>query len=544
MGAVEIIGLILMGVFPIFELTCYQIMRTNKSDIALRKRNTTMIHIGTIAAWLAYYNLTFGLFGGISCGVYHISIILLPPLTVGPQLLRGITLWGMLEHNRFMLKHGESAHLRRSKVVRSKSTFDVSQEVISSRNDLEAAVSKRNVNNEGAGSAKEKAIQVRKRMKLIVKTVKILLVGFPLVFVTVMVSRPAMEAWRKANFSECFPESEMILNIGRAFTILFMLAATISVTFVRPCSDALGIRQEIIRNIAIILISNMAAFATSYFKKFQLELLIGVAQQMMLSFSMIVMPCYFPSSTSVFNQIRQRYTTSIPGYGRPIPNMHSGRPSIIGGVKSRVTLADKEREREMTMSLDAGLCILLSSDEGIKMFTEHCSREFRYVAKRFLAQIIFWCESQLPFSSSSLKTYLFSCCSVENIRFWCVVNDFHRSVDILRAPTCEDKSNHDEADIMAFAEAIFEKYVRVGSEMQINVSAAQRKKVEEDMEKLSRIERPIFDSVQKEIYVMMSRHSYPRFLALKNKEAQASLLKHSRSRRASLVVPSNLKESI
>eukprot|EP00979_Chaetoceros_neogracilis_P006792 scaffold1388_cov267-Chaetoceros_neogracile.AAC.29 len=509
MGAVKIIGLTLMGVFPIFELTCYQIMRTNKSDIALRKRNTTMIHIGTIAAWLAYYNLTFGLFGGISCGVYHISIILLPPLTVGPQLLRGITLWGMLEHNRFMLKHGESAHLRRSKVVRSKSTFDVSQELISSKNDLEAAVSKRNANNEGAGSAKEKAIQVRKRMKLIVKTVKILLVGFPLVFVTVMVSRPAMEAWRKTNFSECFPESEMILNIGRAFTILFMLAATISVTFVRPCSDALGIRQEIIRNIAIILISNMAAFATSYFKKFQLELLIGVAQQMMLSFSMIVMPCYFPSSTSVFNQIRQRYTTSIPGYGRPIPNMHSGRPSIIGGVKSRVTLADKEREREMTMSLDAGLCILLSGDEGIKMFTEHCSREF----------------------------------SVENIRFWCVVNDFHRSVDILRAPTCEDKSDHDEADIMAFAEAIFEKYVRVGSEMQINVSAAQRKKVEEDMEKLSRIERPIFDSVQKEIYVMMSRHSYPRFLALKNKEAQASLLKHSRSRRASLVVPSNLKES-
>jgi len=127
---------------------------------------------------------------------------------------------------------------------------------------------------------------------------------------------------------------------------------------------------------------------------------------------------------------------------------------------------------------------------------------------------------------------------VENIRFWCIVNDFRTSVDILRAPTCEDKSDHDETDIRAFAEEIFEMYVRVGSDLQINISAAQRRKVEEELENSSRIERPIFDNVQKEIYAMMSRHSYPRFLTL-NKEARASLLKQSKSKRSSMIVPSN-----
>lgn len=127
---------------------------------------------------------------------------------------------------------------------------------------------------------------------------------------------------------------------------------------------------------------------------------------------------------------------------------------------------------------------------------------------------------------------------MENIRFWCIVNDFRTSVDILRAPTCEDKSDHDETDIRAFAEEIFEMYVRVGSDLQINISAAQRRKVEEELENSSRIERPIFDNVQKEIYAMMSRHSYPRFLTL-NKEARASLLKQSKSKRSSMIVPSN-----
>lgn len=377
MGAVRVIGLISMGVFPIFELTCYQIMRLNGSEIALRKRNTIMIYICTIAAWLAYFNLIFGLFGGIYCGVYHMFIILLPSLTVGPQLLRGITLWGMLEHNRIILEHGETTHLRRTQMVRSERILSAIHEVKSSQNDLEAAVSKSNVKIENSGNAKEKAIEVRKRMKTIVKTTKMLLVGLPVVLIIAMLAGSDKEVMRKTDFIECIPEPKIILSIARVFTILFMVAAIISVIFVQPCNDVLGIRREIIRNIAILLIFNMAIWVSSYLKEIQLGLLLCVAQQMVLSISMIIMPCYFSSGASVLNQIRQRSKTSIPGYGRAIPNMQTTRSSLIGRVKPKVTLVDKKREREMSMSLDAGLCILLSSDAGIKVFTEHCSREFR-----------------------------------------------------------------------------------------------------------------------------------------------------------------------
>lgn len=127
-------------------------------------------------------------------------------------------------------------------------------------------------------------------------------------------------------------------------------------------------------------------------------------------------------------------------------------------------------------------------------------------------------------------------CSIENIRFWCIVNDFHKAVDILRAPSCEDKSEYDESDIVAFAEEIFHKYIEVGSESQINISASQRKEIENDL-KLSgrRIERSIFDNVQREIYALMSRHSYPRFLASKDQEHKSEMLKHSK--RKSIIFP-------
>lgn len=126
--------------------------------------------------------------------------------------------------------------------------------------------------------------------------------------------------------------------------------------------------------------------------------------------------------------------------------------------------------------------------------------------------------------------------SIENIRFWCIVNDFHKAVDILRAPSCEDKSEYDESDIVAFAEEIFHKYIEVGSESQINISASQRKEIENALQNSGqRIERSIFDNVQREIYSLMSRHSYPRFLASKDQEYKSEILKYSK--RKSIIYP-------
>ena len=90
---------------------------------------------------------------------------------------------------------------------------------------------------------------------------------------------------------------------------------------------------------------------------------------------------------------------------------------------------------------------------------------------------------------------------------------------------------------MAFAEEIFHKYIEVGSELQINISASQRKEIENELRHSGRrIERSIFDNAQREIYALMSRHSYPRFLASKDQEYKSEQLK-KHSKRKSYIFP-------
>ena len=375
MGAQEVVGYFLLGAFPIFELSCYQIMRSNRSDIAIRKRNVTMIHICTIAGWLAYVNLIISIFGGIYCGVYHMFVIMLPPLSVGPQLLRGITLWGMLEHNKLMLDYGETAHLKRTSTLHAirEASSSVDEEAMSST-----------IEGQGSGrhqtSTKAKAIQVRQTMKKIVKATKVFLVGLPVVLIITMLVVSDKEMLLKNEFDQCFPEPDLILNIGRVFSIAFTAATFIITVLVRHCNDELGIHREITRNVVILFVTNVIIFITRHQQEYRLLTLIYTMQQMLLSFSMIVIPCCFSSEASISLVSYLKKNTGVPGYGKSIPNVQSGRSSVrmsLAISSQRGFVMNKEREREISMSLDAGLCILLSSIDGIKAFSEHCSREFR-----------------------------------------------------------------------------------------------------------------------------------------------------------------------
>ena len=119
------------------------------------------------------------------------------------------------------------------------------------------------------------------------------------------------------------------------------------------------------------------------------------------------------------------------------------------------------------------------------------------------------------------------------------MNDFHKAVEILRAPTCEDKSEHGEGDIQEFANEIYKMYIEVGSELQINISSLQRKAVEKAINKSSRIELSTFDNAQNEVYALMSRHSYPRFLASRNQEEKSSLSKNATIKKTSIIKPSS-----
>ena len=105
--------------------------------------------------------------------------------------------------------------------------------------------------------------------------------------------------------------------------------------------------------------------------------------------------------------------------------------------------------------------------------------------------------------------------SVENVKFWSEVNEFHKAVDVLRDG--EGVSNHDENDVLIFAKEIYQTFIMEGADMQINISADQAKTIKERLESNGEaLGRDVFDEAQAEIYSLMSQHSYPRFLSSKS----------------------------
>lgn len=120
------------------------------------------------------------------------------------------------------------------------------------------------------------------------------------------------------------------------------------------------------------------------------------------------------------------------------------------------------------------------------------------------------------------------------------VNEFHKAIDVLR--DVEEKSNHDENDILTFAKEIFQTFIEDNSPMQINISEAQSNSIRQTLESSNVINRDLFDNAQKEIYALMSRHSYPRFLVSKSNVNYKARVEASRRakkslRRGSTIIP-------
>jgi hypothetical protein len=94
------------------------------------------------------------------------------------------------------------------------------------------------------------------------------------------------------------------------------------------------------------------------------------------------------------------------------------------------------------------------------------------------------------------------------------VNEFHTAVDCLRAPGCEDTTiGTEEHDLRSFAKEIFDTYIKANAEYQVNISSAQRLLVHGQLTSTAKVSRDIFDKAQKDVFAVMSRDSYPRFLA-------------------------------
>lgn len=387
-----ILSYLVLGLMPVYQLLCYVILQRNKDQIIRQKRDIKMIYVSTIAAWLAYVNFINSLFGGIYCGLYHSFVILLPPLSVGPQLLRGIRLWGLLERNKMLLKsyHDSEDQLRMKSNIDgsgNSSSLHVINEASSSidehsqMSDIHIHVNRRN-------SVHAKINDLKMKVFRMVGFARLLLILLPTMLILALLTITDGDQLGEVKFDKCFPEPSFVLNVSRVSTGIFSIATFCCTVLLSRCNDELGISKEIIRNVAILFVSNLVSFVCRHNDLFHWQAFVYAVQQIMVSFSMIVVPNLFYSD--VITWMHNRSKRLIPGYAGPRPQLHHSRGSILisGNRLSQVDQSESsKREREVTMSLGASLCILLSSNSGIEAFTEHCSREFRSV----MISYFLWC---------------------------------------------------------------------------------------------------------------------------------------------------------
>ena len=100
------------------------------------------------------------------------------------------------------------------------------------------------------------------------------------------------------------------------------------------------------------------------------------------------------------------------------------------------------------------------------------------------------------------------------MKFWLEVNEFHKAADNVK--DMKEDNCYSQKDLWTFAQEIFNTFIEEGSNMQINISEAQVISIRQKIASEEAITRDAFDNAQREIYSLMSRHSYPRFLSSKS----------------------------
>ena len=306
-------------------------------------------------------------------------------MSVGPQILRVIILRGLLEQNRLMIEQ-DKLKLTHKSSMKDQMELDVIREDNSAQTSSSEKISSmREGNREGTVDHKEsnnfrgKIIEQKKKTKMYIQFTRWGLLFIPtIILVSSLFAFSNKDQLLSTKFEECFPEPKLIIYLGRGIGILIALMALITTILIRHCVDELGIRAEINRNLLILFITYIFIFLSSPLGYTDWQAFLQSIQQIMLTFSMVVMPCIQAEEFRISYWRERRQTMSVPGYGRPIQsNTTTKKLSISRRLSQRDLESNRKRTREATMSLDAGLCILLSTKEGINAFTEHCAREFR-----------------------------------------------------------------------------------------------------------------------------------------------------------------------
>jgi len=538
-------ALILVSVFPVLEVLCYVLLCVRRSDLAVRKRGINLVCFASIAGWLAYLNLIFSATDrGGTCAVLYVFSVLIPPIAAGSQLTRAINLRAKLERSSILLEE-ERIHGK----TRRRGSQSQSERAPPEKNALVVAgggvagvqatlpISPSTGTSTRTGSlyipGREKITRNIAETKSLLKMVRWLLLYVPTAFLLLAtLSDPrvsgvdARGVLGSSTCSDCYAaEPIYVLYICPALALFVAMLTLVTTTLIRSSEDKLGIRSEITRNAIIIAISYLAILIARLAGRRDLRTLFEAIQQLLLCISMKLMPCFHRNAESLLSWATKNgklQVNTMPGYALPLPKV-GGRRNSLRRNSAKDIESDNERRRELSMSLDAGLCVLLSTQDGIDSFSEHCVREFSY----------------------------------ENIRFWCAINDFHAEVDLTcvenggvagDASTAANASANDaaegneeklsEAEILDYAKSIFGTYIASTGELQINIPSALVAEIKKAVES-DRIRRDVFDKAQQEIFSLMSRDSYPRYLAARRK--RPSVLGKSMATRKSRVSATGAK---
>ena len=535
--AIRIESFIIVSIFPALEVLCYVLLCMKRNELAVRKRSVRVVLFASIGGWLAYLNLIFSVTNrGGNCGVFYVFSILIPPIATGSQLIRAIQLRSKLERSSILLKEERVQSRRRA----SLSHGEKLPLTPGKNNDggsvgtVQASASLPTSPRAGSicVAGKEKLERSRKETKSALMVVSWLILFVPTVLLLLATLSASSVSGVDAGgllgssaHDDCYAaEPISLLHVCPAIALFVVLLTLVTTALIRKREDELGIRSEITRNAIILGLSYIAILIVRLVGRRDLHPLLEAIQQLLLSVSMKLMPCFRGKAETLLSWATGNgnlYANAIPGYARPLPKV--GRRRSLRRNSAKDIELDNERRRELTMSLDAGLCVLLSTEDGINSFSEHCVREFSY----------------------------------ENIRFWCAVNDFHAEVDL----TCIEHgggkggddcggggggdddgdgggggdgcANHNpeklsEVELLDFAKEIYGVYIATEGELQVNIPSALVAEIKDVLEK-GDIRRDMFDNAQREIFNLMSRDSYPRYLATKRKTQ--TLLEKSRSTR-------------
>ncbi|KAL3776453.1 hypothetical protein HJC23_008438 [Cyclotella cryptica] len=494
----EFFSWICVLVFPIYKVGCYSLLYWK--ELFFLKRNKAAILVSSIAGWLAYLTLVASISNKISCGFIYVASSSVALLSMGPQLIRALHLRARFDSSNFTIEEEISSREQRTNCGQRKGALST----IPSGSECKSASGGEDYKS-GAPSNLVAVSESRKQSDLVIdrahksvnaiKWLSFVLAPILLVFAWYLSSMENSNPLFMKNFDDCITEPSYFNYTNLLFAIVSLILAVMACVSVKNVEDELYLQHEITRTALLFGFMCIVIQSVRIAGYKEVEPLLLTVQQMIQSCSMIIIPCC-PESTVITKarwwvkrRISPASTSAVPGYAQSLPKYHRGstRASVLP-TKSIVSpqLSD-QMAKETNTSWDAGLCILLSSEGGINSFTRHCAREF----------------------------------SSENIRFWCAVNDFRAKFDDTRTSTSfSDDNEHNIAplnengDIGEEANEIYKKFIGNKSKTQVNLSSQQKNEIKKAIES-GAVTKDTFDVAQKEIFSVMSRDSYPRYLTSK-----------------------------